>query len=57
MLNKLAVFSLSLFVFMGCYRFPTEEDYSLVPLTNNPDLRDDRGGAPSAVPGLPNGNY
>lgn len=28
---------------VGCYRMPSDDDYSLVPTTNNPDITGDRG--------------
>jgi hypothetical protein len=34
----------------SCYRMPTEQDYSLVPVTNNPNLVKDKGG--SQMPGV-----
>jgi hypothetical protein len=38
--------------FTACYKMPTEDDCSLVPMTNNPDVTRDRG------PGLmPTVNY
>lgn len=35
---KLCFVILGLIVFTGCYRMPTEEDFSTVPTTNNPAL-------------------
>lgn len=32
-----------LFCATSCYRMPTEEDYSLIPLTNNPDYTREKG--------------
>jgi hypothetical protein len=29
---------------VGCYRMPTEEDYSVVPSTNNPDVTREKQG-------------
>lgn len=42
-------------VFLGitatsCYRMPTEDDYSLIPLTNNPTYTRERASSP--VPGV-----
>lgn len=34
----------------SCYRMPKENEYSLVPMTNNPDVTRDRG--PGLVPGV-----
>lgn len=31
-------FCLAIFNFASCYRMPTEEDYSVVPSVNNPDV-------------------
>lgn len=28
----------------GCYRMPTEDDYSIVPVTNNPDITREKSG-------------
>lgn len=41
--------SIILFVFMcscfiGCYRMPTDEDFSVVPSTNNPDITGEKQG-------------
>ncbi len=36
----------------GCYRMPTDDDYSLVPTTNNPSVTRETGGG--LVPG---GNF
>lgn len=37
----------------GCYRMPTEDDYSLIPTTNNPDItREACGSNP-----MPNGSF
>ncbi len=37
----------------SCYRMPANDEYSTIPVTNNPDLTGDTG----ATPGLPNLNY
>lgn len=40
----------------ACYRMPSDDDYSLVPMVNHPDYT--KGGAQkSAIPGLPAGDY
>lgn len=45
---------LSLFVLAttatGCYRMPTDQDYSLIPMTNNPSLTREKNASP--VPGM-----
>lgn len=49
-----AIFFLCLILTLsGCYRMPTEDDCSLVPTTNNPDITKDQGN--SLIPG--GGNF
>ncbi len=55
MYYKLATLLLILSCLTACYRVPTDDDYSLLPLTNSPDLRGGNNG--SAIPGLPGGTY
>lgn len=50
--QMLLVFAALLLLCVGCYRMPTDDDCSLVPTTNNPDVTRDRGS--SLVPG---GNF
>jgi len=38
----------------GCYRMPTENDYSLVPVTNNPSVTCEKS---SGLPGMPGASY
>lgn len=37
----------------SCYRMPCNDEYSVIPMTNNRDLTGDTG----ATPGLPNIHY
>lgn len=37
-LNKIMALFLIAFSLTGCYTMPGEDDYSLVPTTNNPDI-------------------
>jgi hypothetical protein len=41
------IFSISL---AGCYRIPGENDFSIIPATNNPEVTGERPG--SAMPGM-----
>lgn len=34
----------------GCYRMPTDQDYSVIPTTNNPDITGDKRVSP--LPGV-----
>ncbi len=43
-----------LFIATSCYRMPTEEDFSIVPMTNNPSVTCER---PSSVLPLPQAGY
>lgn len=45
----LTTLSLSMSAFCGCYRMPSDEDVSLIPTTNNPDVTRDCGN--SMLPG------
>lgn len=36
----------------GCYRFPTDQDYSVIPTTNNPEITGDK-----RMPPLPGVKY
>ncbi|MEC7840487.1 MAG: hypothetical protein VX777_10660 [Chlamydiota bacterium] len=47
--KKLTLASACLVLLSGCYRMPTEDDYSLVPTTNNPVITRDSGG--QLIPG------
>lgn len=38
--------------FTGCYRMPTDDDYSLIPMTNNPSVTRERGNQL-----IPNGDF
>jgi len=38
-----ATLAFALTALTGCYRMPTDDDCSLVPVTNNPDITRDRG--------------
>jgi len=35
---KIAISLLATTLFTACYRMPSEDDYSVVPSTNNPDI-------------------
>lgn len=37
-------------VMTSCYRMPTDEDYTLRPMTNNPEITKDKPASP--VPGV-----
>lgn len=37
-MDKILVLFLVMMSVCGCYRMPTEEDYSVVPMTNNMDV-------------------
>lgn len=43
-------FLLTLCTLTGCYRMPTDEDWSLVPTTNNPAITCEKNDSP--LPGL-----
>lgn len=51
---KLGLVILTFSLISGCYRMPTDEDYSLVPVTNNPSITCEK---PSALPGMPAVGY
>jgi hypothetical protein len=38
LLSIVSFFSAAGLLLVGCYRMPTEEDYSVVPRTNHPDV-------------------
>lgn len=40
---RLVCFVFLLSCVTSCYKMPKEDDYSLVPMTNNPDITRDRG--------------
>jgi len=42
---------LALLILSGCYRMPTEDDYSVMPVTNNPHITNEKQSA------LPNMGY
>lgn len=42
-MNKTIFFICALLTLTGCYRMPTDEDFSVIPTTNNPDITRDRG--------------
>lgn len=42
--TKVSLAILSLILLAGCYRMPGDDDYSVVPTTNNPDIVRDKGG-------------
>ncbi len=52
MIRKSFLALLLAFTITGCYRMPTDEDYCLVPNTNNPDITREK---PSSS--LPNMSY
>lgn len=46
---KTALFALLLLItLVGCYPMPTENDYSMIPMTNSPDFTRHKGGAGAA---------
>lgn len=48
-----SILMLTLFsLFSSCYRMPTEDDYSLIPTTNNPSVTREKGN-----PLIPNGDF
>ncbi|MGK5594227.1 MAG: hypothetical protein ACSNEK_02585 [Parachlamydiaceae bacterium] len=44
MLNNLLITLFGCLLLSSCYRMPTEDDYSLIPATNHPDITHDQGG-------------
>ena len=44
---KRCVFLFCLLCLTSCYRMPTSEDYSLIPLTNNPDFTKEKSSSPA----------
>ena len=42
---------LALTCLTSCYRMPTEDDYCVVPTTNNPDVTRERVGTNTMMPG------
>jgi hypothetical protein len=36
---------------VSCYRMPDDDDCSLIPTTNNPDVTGDAGSSPLQLPG------
>jgi hypothetical protein len=38
----------------SCYRMPSDDEYSLVPVTNNPSITFEKS---SAMPGMPGASY
>jgi hypothetical protein len=36
---NLTLFTIAMILLSSCYRMPSEDDYSLIPMTNNPDFR------------------
>jgi hypothetical protein len=52
MIRQLLIFAL-LATTAACYRMPDENDYSLIPTTNNPDFTKNSGkGKGSSMPGI-----
>ncbi|KAF3362343.1 hypothetical protein PHSC3_001172 [Chlamydiales bacterium STE3] len=51
MLKTLSFSLLGFLLLAGCYRMPTEDDYSVIPATNHPDIVHDQGNN-SFVPNL-----
>jgi hypothetical protein len=49
-LKSLFILPLMGFLLTGCYRMPTENDYSLVPTTNNPAVTLEKNDSP--LPGF-----
>lgn len=50
MIKKTLLLLLLAVAFSGCYRMPTDDDFCLVPNTNNPDITRERSG--SAMPNM-----
>lgn len=46
---KITLFTLICASLWGCYRMPTEDDYSMIPLTNNRDFTREKQ---QALPGV-----
>ena len=49
-INKLLALFFTSLLITGCYRMPTDDDFSLIPVTNNPSITCEK---PSALPGMP----
>lgn len=49
--KALVLATLLLTITTSCYRMPTDEDYSLIPMTNNPDYTKTKS-ACSPTPGV-----
>lgn len=49
LLTRMIFFSLISMSLWGCYRMPTDDDYSLIPMTNNRDFTKEKA---EALPGM-----
>lgn len=49
-MSKCVLFALIAILFSGCYAMPGENDYSVIPATNNPSVTCDKG--QSLIPGM-----
>lgn len=43
-IKKMTPFLVLLLLATACYKMPTDEDYTTIPTTNNPDITRDKGG-------------
>lgn len=51
-INRLIYMAAFLALLAGCYRMPTDQDFSVIPTTNNPDITGDK-----RMPPLPGVKY
>lgn len=51
LLKKFFLLSILTLATTACYRMPTDEDYCVIPTTNNPDVTREKGG------NMPSMNY
>ncbi|MCE5317207.1 MAG: hypothetical protein LLG04_07580 [Parachlamydia sp.] len=49
-INHFIYMAALLMVLTGCYRMPTEDDYCVIPTTNNPDVTGEKRTSP--IPGV-----
>lgn len=49
-INRFIYIAALLMVLTGCYRMPTENDYCVIPTTNNPNVTGEKIKAP--IPGV-----